>query len=304
MGVPVMDTLTVMAKRMAKGRSPFVADKNHFHHQLIDMGLYHSEAVLCIYIVQAVLIVLAIIFRQANEWILLAAYFVFSVILTGLLIISAKTNFKFNRRVYLDPIKKRLRTARDRGSFIKLAFGLVKAMVPALLLFNCIVYAPLPNTYVFFSVGNFILIMIVWWLKKEFIGNVVRMSLYIITPFLVYMSDIGVAGHFDSTMVRLYNFSYLILFLSVLLTVYLTRRSTRFQSSTMDFLAVFLILLVSKLPFTGGQDYRMGLVAAKTIVLFFSYEVLLGELRLRSYKLPITATMMVLLLANARTIFG
>ena len=34
LGFPVLDTLSVMAERISQGRSPFSADKRHFHHHL------------------------------------------------------------------------------------------------------------------------------------------------------------------------------------------------------------------------------------------------------------------------------
>ncbi|MEW6110025.1 MAG: MraY family glycosyltransferase [Nitrospirota bacterium] len=37
--VPIADTLTIMTKRMMKGRSPFHADKAHLHHILLRFGL-------------------------------------------------------------------------------------------------------------------------------------------------------------------------------------------------------------------------------------------------------------------------
>lgn len=40
---PLMDTLRVFVIRLIKGRSPFSADKNHIHHNLLDLGLKHWE---------------------------------------------------------------------------------------------------------------------------------------------------------------------------------------------------------------------------------------------------------------------
>lgn len=42
--VPVFDTLRVFALRVAKGVSPFNADRNHIHHRLIDFKLSHMQA--------------------------------------------------------------------------------------------------------------------------------------------------------------------------------------------------------------------------------------------------------------------
>lgn len=40
---PLMDTLRVFVIRLIKGRSPFSADRNHIHHNLLDLGLKHWE---------------------------------------------------------------------------------------------------------------------------------------------------------------------------------------------------------------------------------------------------------------------
>lgn len=42
--VPIFDTLRVFIVRLAKGQSPFVADRNHMHHILLDNGLTHFQA--------------------------------------------------------------------------------------------------------------------------------------------------------------------------------------------------------------------------------------------------------------------
>jgi UDP-GlcNAc:undecaprenyl-phosphate GlcNAc-1-phosphate transferase len=42
--VPIFDTLRVFIVRLAKGHSPFIADRNHMHHILLDNGLTHFQA--------------------------------------------------------------------------------------------------------------------------------------------------------------------------------------------------------------------------------------------------------------------
>jgi UDP-GlcNAc:undecaprenyl-phosphate/decaprenyl-phosphate GlcNAc-1-phosphate transferase len=44
--VPLLDTLRVFSIRIAKGKSPFVPDRNHIHHLLLDRGLNHRSVTL------------------------------------------------------------------------------------------------------------------------------------------------------------------------------------------------------------------------------------------------------------------
>ena len=40
--IPIVDTIRVLVLRMINGKSPFLADKNHLHHRLVDLGLTQS----------------------------------------------------------------------------------------------------------------------------------------------------------------------------------------------------------------------------------------------------------------------
>ena len=47
---PLMDTLRVFVIRAIRGQSPFVADRNHIHHKLLDCKYSHRKTVIIIYI--------------------------------------------------------------------------------------------------------------------------------------------------------------------------------------------------------------------------------------------------------------
>ncbi|MBI4847223.1 MAG: undecaprenyl/decaprenyl-phosphate alpha-N-acetylglucosaminyl 1-phosphate transferase [Nitrospirae bacterium] len=48
LAIPIADTLTVMIKRMLRGKSPFFADKTHLHHMLLSFGLKINGSVIVI----------------------------------------------------------------------------------------------------------------------------------------------------------------------------------------------------------------------------------------------------------------
>lgn len=53
MAVPLYDMTTVLWIRIREGRSPFQADKCHFSHRLVELGLTKGQAVLTIYLTTA-----------------------------------------------------------------------------------------------------------------------------------------------------------------------------------------------------------------------------------------------------------
>ncbi len=94
-GFPVLDTLTVMIDRIIKKQSPFRADKRHFHHRLLRLGLYHTEAVLCIYILQFLIIASAVWFRFYQDWKIIFLYLCFSLLITAGFMVAEKKGILF-----------------------------------------------------------------------------------------------------------------------------------------------------------------------------------------------------------------
>ncbi len=51
LGIPILDTLFAIIRRLLKGQPPFQADKQHLHHQLLGMNFSQTATVLIIYAV-------------------------------------------------------------------------------------------------------------------------------------------------------------------------------------------------------------------------------------------------------------
>ena len=294
MGIPILDTLTVMIKRLAEGRSPFSADKNHFHHQLMMIGLYHTEAVLAIYLAQAVLILCAICLRGANDWILLFIYLLFSGVVLGCFYFFQAKRYRINRDRFLNTAKKKLKPMKDRGQIIKISFGLVKVGLPTLLIFNALLPLPHNRDHVFLSSGFLTLLFLAWALNKEVLNRIAKIVLYLFTPFMIFYCEQSIYAYKNVMAVYAYNFLYVLLLASVFITMKLTRRLNGFKSSTLDFLVIFVIILIPNLPNAVLQGYLLGMVAVKTVILFYSFEVLVGESRRKIVNFKTAAAVLIM----------
>ena len=49
LGIPILDTLFAIIRRLIKHQPIYMPDKSHLHHQLLSMGLSHKNTVLAIY---------------------------------------------------------------------------------------------------------------------------------------------------------------------------------------------------------------------------------------------------------------
>lgn len=69
LGLPVLDTVFAVARRMARGRNPLRRDTDHLHHRLLRVGLSPQQAVGCLLGVSALLgavaVILALLPKQA-----------------------------------------------------------------------------------------------------------------------------------------------------------------------------------------------------------------------------------------------
>lgn len=64
--VPLADTTFAFVRRIARGQSPFHADKGHFHHRLLAMGLSQKQAVAVLYAVSAFAGLLAVLLAGSS----------------------------------------------------------------------------------------------------------------------------------------------------------------------------------------------------------------------------------------------
>ena len=302
LGFPVLDTLTVMFERVARGKSPFVADKNHFHHKLICLGLYHTEAVLVIYIFQAFLVTFAFVFRFYSEWFFLIFYMIFSAGILSGFFVAKKSDWKFKRYDLIDKvIKGRLRILKEKNILIKVSSRIVEIGIPLLLLFTCFLPTSIPIYFSFISMALLGLILVTLWIKKEWMSSVLRLTLYPSISLMIYWGETDMVVWMNDNLVVPYNLSFGFLFFFVILTLKFTRRRNGFKSTPMDFLILFIALVVPNFPDKQIQSYHLGLMAAKIIFFFFSYEILIGELRVDLNRLG-AVTMLALVVMSVRGI--
>ena len=298
LGFPVLDTLTVMVIRIARGCSPFSADKNHFHHNLMGFGFLHSESVLIIYIFQTVLLLAAVTLRFYSDWLLLAGYILFSVLILIGFSFAARTERKLKRFEFLDlNISGRLRLLKREGTIIRPTFRFFEFAIPILLFITCLA-AGNPSRYISVVCALLAaLILLTLYFRRESLELCLRFVLYILIPFAVYLSDDRLSAILSAPLAHSYNLSFGFAAVLIILISKFSRRVKGFHSSPMDFLIIILALVVPNMPDVKIQEYQLGLMAAKIILLYFSYEVLLAELRGKYNRVALATVASLLVLA-------
>jgi len=91
LGFPILDGLWVVLNRIFKKRSPFMADKTHLHHRLLDLGMSQREVVFSIYFLCACFGIIALFLRSKGKLIALSLLGLLMVaIIISLFIISSR----------------------------------------------------------------------------------------------------------------------------------------------------------------------------------------------------------------------
>ena len=74
LGLPILDTLWVMTRRILRKTSPFTPDRTHLHHKFLNLGLQHRFTVILIYGLSLFWAIFSLLFLNAPEYFLLAVY--------------------------------------------------------------------------------------------------------------------------------------------------------------------------------------------------------------------------------------
>ncbi|WP_270660080.1 UDP-N-acetylglucosamine--undecaprenyl-phosphate N-acetylglucosaminephosphotransferase [Aeromonas sp. Y301-2] len=76
MGLPLIDMVGIMIRRIRKGQSPLKADRNHLHHILLHAGFTHREALLLMVVTNLGIVFMGILAEMAKlpEWLMMVIY--------------------------------------------------------------------------------------------------------------------------------------------------------------------------------------------------------------------------------------
>ncbi len=298
LGFPILDTLTVMISRIVRKRSPFSADKNHFHHHLLGLGLQQSESVLIIYLLQTLLIGAALFLRYYSDWVLLLCYLLFSMAILVIFGRARRNRWQFGSfRLFNDRITARLRLIKREGVMVKRTFPLFETGIPLLLLATCGLAGTAPGYVKSAALIFSLVIAVTWFWGRRYISTVLRAALYLMIPFAVYLSETRPVLKLDGMLYTGFSTVFVIFVIMILFISKFSRRRSGFKSSPMDFLILILAVAITNLPDQRLQEYQVGLVAAKVIMLYFSFEVLMAEQRGKLHRIALSTVISLAVLA-------
>ena len=274
LGLPFLDTLGVFAQRLSEGRSPFIGDRTHIHHKLLAVGLSHYEAVTVIYSVQAGMVGLAYMLRWQSDTLIVPLYLVMAGAVLALFIAAGHGLIPESAPHSQIVRSERWLAGVINGSWLRdVPIRFLAAVVPLFLIATVFSPVQVPQDVGYVSTMLFTIVLAGISFLPRLAPYFVRGGLYMGSTFLLYVSD---ASWMQA--VPPIPMTYHVLFGSMALMVLLSMRfdtQSRFQTTPLDYLMVCLAVVFPFLPEMRTDISAFGLFAAKLIVLFFSFELLL-----------------------------
>jgi UDP-GlcNAc:undecaprenyl-phosphate GlcNAc-1-phosphate transferase len=273
LGLPTLDTLGVIFQRLKDGRLPFVADKNHFHHKLLAMGLSHRQAVLVIYGIQAGMVSLAYVLRWQQDLLVFAVYLVTAGIILMPFVLPARRSLAAGQ----PPASVPDNPASEFSTAMKLLnqgpIRLLAIVVPMFLVLS--VFLPSSVSRDIGSVAGLCCVIVTggMTLFPRLAPVFVRAGLYVGSTFVMYVNQVS-----DSSAGHAWDAPIAVLFVLFAFLVMLTIRfntELQFHTTPLDYLMIFLALILPILPGMHIGDLTISILTAKLLVLFFSFELLL-----------------------------
>jgi UDP-GlcNAc:undecaprenyl-phosphate GlcNAc-1-phosphate transferase len=275
LGVPVIDTLTVMTERVLDGRSPFQADRTHVHHRLLSLGFDHHEAVMVIYSAQALLLVLAWYLRFASDITIIAAFACVSIGIVTLLRQARLRGWHWRAvtpgipkqswlRIQIRWLKQNERLNRWVGYLI----GATIVCYAVLLIING---ATVPQDIRILAAASAVVVLVSVLIHRAGVqaGWLERAALYISALIAVSLDR---AGSLDSEL----KFGIeLGLFLSLAVAIVIRLQLSadrRFRVTPLDVLVLLIAVALPNLPGSVISGYAAGWMVAKVLVLLYGIE--------------------------------
>jgi UDP-GlcNAc:undecaprenyl-phosphate GlcNAc-1-phosphate transferase len=276
-GLPILDTLSVMGQRRMEGRSLFSADRNHLHHKLLTIGFFHHEAVTLIYAFQAVMVSLAVLLYWRGEAEVTIAFALMTLLFFSLIVLSHRGRLRLRRAEHDRSFSIGLvRRVQESPLFNDLPTRLLGIGIFFFLIVSVFIPSQVPSDFGFMAILLSGLLLVGLLFFQGSAPLLVRLGLYVGGTFVVYLSEEAPPAG-GGPIPTLLNLFFVIAAVLVFIGIQLNREKP-FQTTPLDYLVLFVTLMAPALPGMHVGEVPIGRMGGKLIVLFFAYELLLSRL--------------------------
>lgn len=277
LGLPILDTLTVMVRRVAAGRSPFSSDRNHIHHRLLDLGFAHREAVILVYCLQVGLFLLAYYLRFDSDLLIGGTFVGFAVTVLAALHWADRSGWRAHTGHAL-PLVSALLDKLRKPEFSELvvriatwtmAAGLV-AYAAIAILFSSRVAS---DVSLLSAAMLLILLVLSYFCGAGTLTWMERLAAYVGVILLVYLDETAPGG---GRVLAGLPAAVIAITGAAAACRFVFSGTRRFEVTSLDILVAFVALVVPNLPGLISVPPNLATGILKAVVLLYVVEMLEG----------------------------
>lgn len=276
LGLPLIDMLAVIVMRLREGRSPFVADQNHLHHRLLDLGFDHFEAVALIYLLQVGLLLLAWFMRFQPDVVVLAAFVTVAIAAVGSVLLAQRAGWHWRApeqarlAAVLQHRMPRLLAPEHLPRWASaIALGLITAYVLGIASTTSSISADV--AWLGLALVLVMAAAATGKLPLDLMRGPAQAAAYVTVLMVVYLDHVEPPGGDGFGTIKRVLFPALALTLIVRLRLW---RERRFTLTTLDLLIVVIALIVPNLPGLQAAAGNVAIGVAKVVILLYAVELL------------------------------
>lgn len=288
LGLPILDTLSVMLQRIREGRSPFSPDRNHLHHKLLASGLRHYEAVAAIYVLQGLFVGAALFLRYESDLVLGGIYLAACVA-----VVLFIRGVHYVRLVAARPapayrLDQALKVIRQHVLFREGPLVFLRFALPAFLLGVALTAMFIPQDFGVLAAIAFALLAVrlIFGFRAWFLF--LRLLVFLSIAFVTYLYEVS-PPPVDHELFMIIEYAYFGLLALAIVMVVRYRLAGSFAITPMDILVILAMLSIGVIPEDIRETYHLVPVIVKLVMLFYAAELILKTMKCRWSILPISS---------------
>jgi UDP-GlcNAc:undecaprenyl-phosphate GlcNAc-1-phosphate transferase len=276
LGVPLLDTVYAVLRRLVAGQPLFAPDRRHLHHQLLGLGLSQPAVVAVLYLLQGAMVLMAVLLRYESDATLLGAFALIALaVIVPLATISiAARRGSGNggaRRLERRNLWLRRRAWLPQGALAAVKFGVAGLVVAGSLMPTAV---PADVAVAAISTAGLCLAMLMVLPPRSL--AVRRLVIYAAAGLAAYLVVASTAAAGRPVLGWVVGV-YLAALAGVLMLAIRVTRREHFRVTPQDLLVLFLAFSIPNFSAEALAQYHLREVVAIVIVLFYATEFVLAK---------------------------
>ncbi len=275
--VPIADTLWAIIRRVRQGRSPFSADKHHFHHKLLNKGMNQEQTVSVLYAVSVALAITAVALANTSNFkFVLVPILAVSLVLFLAQILGFADVAQWARRVSncLEGwLPSHIQPLLTRAAMTLIHFGV------ALYLVGFMVGLPLVPINVLIAaiaITVLVLYLVISTTRSQAATSFMFFSLFFLAAVVVmtvhYLQDHQ--GRLLVGLLSLEPLAFALLALGLFGKLFVKRPTEIFLSQPLEFVIFLVLVFIAIVPAQIREQYHLVPYTLRTFLLFLAMKLI------------------------------